>query len=174
MLQLASPGTAARIRIVQHISTALGETLTDEAIHGLASSMCGTASQLIGAVYELCASFSAAHQVEAGQVHRLTAARAERRPGLPEIIGIVSRYYGLPQKLLKSKSRRRSAVVARATIACLARELTGASYEQIGSALGGRDHTTIMHNCKKMQRDLQNDLVTQQAVDELRRILVGR
>ncbi len=53
MLQLAAPGVAARMRIVQHVSSALGRPLPDEAIHRLASGLHGTASRLIGAIFEL-------------------------------------------------------------------------------------------------------------------------
>jgi chromosomal replication initiator protein len=99
---------------------------------------------------------------------------ATAKPSLHEIIAVVCRYFGLPQKQLKSSSRKQSAVTARATAVYLARELTLASYDQIGHALGGRDHTTIMHNYKKVQRDRQTDFATQKAVDELRRILLYR
>ena len=62
----------------------------------------------------------------------------------------VAKYYRVPQKVLKSSSRRQSTVTARAMAVYLARELAGLSYEQIGHALGGRDHTTIMHNYRKI------------------------
>ena len=79
---------------------------------------------------------------------------------MSEIVAIVAKYYGLPQKQLKSSSRKHAVVQGRATIIYLARELTGASYDEIGRALGGRDHTTIMHNYKKIERDRQRDLAT--------------
>ena len=63
--------------------------------------------------------------------------------------------YGVRKAVLKSASRRQSAVLARAMAVYLARELAGASYEQIGRALGGRDHTTIMHNYRKIDRERQ-------------------
>jgi chromosomal replication initiator protein len=172
-LQLASPGTAARMRIVRHMSAALARPLSEEAIRSLAGGMNGTANQLVGTLYQLYASLPAAHAGSAVDVDRLVAIHAERRLELSDIIRLVARYYGLSQKRLKSGSRKRSIVLARATIAYLARELTDASYEQIGRALGGRDHTTIMHSYKRLQRDTQSDLLTQQTIDDLRRILIG-
>ena len=85
-------------------------------------------------------------------VERYLATRAARRPTLRDILQAVAKYYRVPQKVLKSSSRRQSAVFARAMAVYLARELAGLSYERIGRALGGRDHTTIMHNYRKIDR----------------------
>ena len=84
-----------------------------------------------------------------------------------EIIAAVARHFGLPQKQLKSQSRRQSIVTARAVAIYLARELAGASYEQIGRALGGRDHTTIIHNYRKIERERSHDPAVQEAIEEL-------
>jgi chromosomal replication initiator protein len=176
MLQLAGPGTAAQRRIIQHVTSALGRQLSDDTIQRLVLGMHGTASQLIRALFELFATVPAdatSHggTRSAGQApHSFAAAQ----PSLHEIIAVVCRYYGLPQKQIKSGSRKQSLVIARATAIYLARELTLASYEQIGHALGGRDHTTVMHNHKKIDRDRQTDLATQQALDDVRRILLCR
>ena len=75
---------------------------------------------------------------------------------LREIIAVVARHQNVPQKQLKSSSRRQSIVFARAIAIYLARELAGASYEQIGRALGGRDHTTIIHNYRKIDTSERN------------------
>jgi chromosomal replication initiator protein len=173
MLQLAPPSTAARLRIARHVSTALDRPLSDDAISRLATGLRGTASQLVGALFELCADLPAGRVAGASHANRLLAARAARQPALREILAVVAKYYRLPQKHLKSNSRKQSAVLARATVVFLARDLTATSYERIGQALGGRDHTTIMHNYQKIERELERDAATQEAVDDLRRILLS-
>jgi len=50
----------------------------------------------------------------------------------------------------------------------LARQLTGKSLKQIGEYFGGRDHTTVMHGCRKTEDLIQNDPSTRHAVVELR------
>jgi chromosomal replication initiator protein len=174
MLQLAAPGKAARARIVQHMAAMLRQPLSEEAVSQLAAGLRGTASQLIGALYEMYAALPATTSAGVEHTTRLLASRASRQPALSEIVSIVAKYYALPQKQLKSSSRKHAVVQGRATIIYLARELSGASYEEIGRALGGRDHTTIMHNYKKIDRDRQRDLATQEALDDLRRILLSR
>jgi chromosomal replication initiator protein len=45
------------------------------------------------------------------------------------------------------------------------------SYPTIGQKLGGRDHTTVIHSCEKIKRELINDLVLQREVEEIRAML---
>jgi chromosomal replication initiator protein len=162
-LQLAPPGGLARIRIIRRASESLGRPLSEQAAAHLASRVNGTVNDLFGAIFEQCAT------VDSEQTLRLA-----HNPQLRDIIAAVSRHFGLPQKQLKSQSRRKSIVAARAVAIYLARELAGASYEQIGRALGGRDHTTIIHNYRKIERERSHDPTIQEAIEELTRILRTR
>lgn len=159
-LQLATPGGAARIRIIRRASESLGQPMSEQAAAHLASSVDGNVNDLFGAIFEQCATVD-------GQQNR----RFVRQPQLREIIAAVSHHFGLPQKQLKSESRRQSIVAARAVAIFLARELAGASYEQIGRALGGRDHTTIIHNYRKIERQRPHHPAIQEAIEELTRVL---
>jgi chromosomal replication initiator protein len=173
-LQLAPPSNAARVRIIRHASTALGRELSEGAANRMAEGVTGSTTQVFGALFDL---WSAPHingSHDAHQTDQLLAARAPRRPTLPEIVAVVARYTNIPQKQLKSGSRKQSIVFARAIVVYLARKLAAASYDQIGRALGGRDHTTIMHNYKKIDRELTRDLAAQETVTDLRRLLLSR
>jgi chromosomal replication initiator protein len=174
MLQLAAPGIAARTRIVQQVSSALGRTLSDAAVQQLAAGLHGTASRLVGAIFELFSELRNGNSANADHATRLLASRDSCQPTPREIVALVARHYGVPQKLLKSNSRKQYIVRARATAVYLARELSGASYDQIGRLLGGRDHTTIMHNFRKVDRERQHDFTLQETLDELSRILLSR
>lgn len=164
-LQLALPGSAARIRIIRRASESLGRPLSEQAATRLASGVDGTANDLFGAVFELCATTAGDQDV---------APRFIRQPQLREIIAAVARHFRLPLKQLKSQSRRQSIVAARAIAIYLARQLAGVSYEQIGRALGGRDHTTVIHNYRKIERERAHDPAVQEAIEELTRIVRTR
>ena len=53
----------------------------------------------------------------------------------------------------------------------LARSLCRSSLQQIGLYFGGRDHTTVMHACRKTEALLKTDAATRQAVEQLRQKL---
>jgi chromosomal replication initiator protein len=50
----------------------------------------------------------------------------------------------------------------------LARELTELSLSAIGEHFGGRDHTTVLHACKRTTDRVSSDLSSQKAVDSVR------
>jgi chromosomal replication initiator protein len=104
--------------------------------------------------------------VEAG-----TIAAQDDQAALKQIIAVTARYFTITQAALTGPSRRTSLVLARNVVVHLARHLTGLSYAEIGRALGGRDHTTIMHADRRLADQLLHDPAVQQSVDELDRLV---
>lgn len=172
-LQLAPPSTAARLRIIRHAAGALGRPISDELANRLAESSMGTATQLFGTLFELTTP-ATSPTLPFSSTTTPASRKARRPPSLPEIIAVVCKHTSVPQKLLKSASRKQSIVYARSLAIYLARELSAASYEQIGRALGGRDHTTVMHSYQRIEERIAADYTTQETVASLRRILTNR
>ncbi len=69
----------------------------------------------------------------------------------------VCRYYNVEIERMQSKQRDREIVWPRQVAMYLMREETDASLLQIGLALGGRDHTTIIHGCEKVRIEMTRD-----------------
>jgi len=69
----------------------------------------------------------------------------------------VADYYKVRMADLLSKRRSRSVARPRQVAMALAKELTSHSLPEIGDAFGGRDHTTVLHACKRIKdlRDLE-------------------
>jgi chromosomal replication initiator protein len=76
---------------------------------------------------------------------------------LGQILQAVARYYKVPETDLVGRSRRKEVAQARQMAMYLAREETSASLPKIGLALGGRDHTTIMHGIDKIATLIEAD-----------------
>jgi chromosomal replication initiator protein len=75
---------------------------------------------------------------------------AQSGPALARVIDVVARHYGLTADDLGGRKRTQKIALARHLAMFLARELTDASLPQIGEALGGRNHSTILHGCAKI------------------------
>jgi chromosomal replication initiator protein len=77
---------------------------------------------------------------------------------------VVADYYQLKMSDLLSKRRSRSVARPRQVAMSIAKELTNHSLPEIGEAFGGRDHTTVLHACRKVKelegadREVQRDL----------------
>lgn len=81
-----------------------------------------------------------------------------RAVNVDNIKDIVAEYYGISVKDLIGKKRMRAIARPRQVAMALTREFAGDSFPDIGQAFGGRDHTTVMHACEKIQELRQSDL----------------
>jgi chromosomal replication initiator protein len=89
------------------------------------------------------------------------------QPTVEHIAQRVSRYFQVPPRELVSRRRCRSALVPRQVGMYLARQLTPLSLEQIGAYFGGRDHSTVLHACRKVEQALTRDAALSGAVRQL-------
>jgi chromosomal replication initiator protein len=83
----------------------------------------------------------------------------------------VAEYYKIRVADLHSARRTRSITRPRQIAMALAKELTSHSLPEIGAAFGGRDHTTVMHACRKVNELKESDLRVAEDYSNLWRIL---
>ncbi len=76
---------------------------------------------------------------------------------LPDVVVATAVHYGLLPADLTGKNRAKAVNQARQLAMHLARTLTDASLPQIGLALGGRDHSTVLHGCARIAEALLTD-----------------
>jgi len=74
----------------------------------------------------------------------------DKQVGIENIQRTVAEYYKIKLADLLSKRRSRSVARPRQVAMALAKELTNHSLPEIGDAFGGRDHTTVLHACRKV------------------------
>ncbi|WP_407943950.1 chromosomal replication initiator protein DnaA [Marinobacter salinisoli] len=74
----------------------------------------------------------------------------EKQVSIDNIQRTVAEYYKIKVADLLSKRRTRTVTRPRQVAMALAKELTNHSLPEIGDAFGGRDHTTVLHACKKI------------------------
>ena len=75
----------------------------------------------------------------------------DRQVTLENIQKTVADFYRVRVNEMLSKKRSRSIARPRQVAMALAKELTNHSLPEIGDAFGGRDHTTVLHACRKIQ-----------------------
>jgi chromosomal replication initiator protein len=73
------------------------------------------------------------------------------------VLRVVSEYYGVEIAVLQGRGRSRNIVIPRQIAMYLLREEVGSSLVEIGAALGGRDHTTVIYGCDKIAEEINND-----------------
>jgi chromosomal replication initiator protein len=89
------------------------------------------------------------------------------RPTVERIVERVGKYYHVEPRKLQAPGRERNALLPRQVGMYLTRQLTALSLRQIGDYFGGRDHSTVLHACRKVEQALENDQHLSGAVRQL-------
>jgi chromosomal replication initiator protein len=94
-----------------------------------------------------------------------------RRIKVEDILRVVSRRFGVTRSDLLSPRRQRSIVWPRQVAMYLAKQLTSRSLPEIGRHFDGRDHTTVLHAVRKIERELVDNPRLKNDIDELKKLL---
>lgn len=95
----------------------------------------------------------------------------DRLVSIDNIQRVVAEYYKIKVSDLHSKRRSRSVARPRQVAMYLAKDLTHHSLPEIGDAFGGRDHTTVLHACRKIKELQESDADIREDVKNLLRTL---
>ena len=90
---------------------------------------------------------------------------------MEDILRVVSRHYGVSRGDLLSQRRHRSVVWPRQIGMYLAKQLTARSLPEIGRRFGGRDHTTVLHAIRKIDKLLDGNIQLKDEIDDLKKLL---
>ena len=91
-----------------------------------------------------------------------------------DVMRVVASYYNVTPEDLKGPRRNREITVPRQIAMYLCRELTDCSMSRIGDAMGGRDHTTVLHGCDKVAEDLRTSESLGALMDDIRHRLQNK
>jgi chromosomal replication initiator protein len=171
-MPIALPSAQTRVAIVQQLAERRKLDLPEAAVRVLAEGVSGAASELAGALMQLEMPVRLnGGTVDAQAVHDYLSDRRGKRPSLHDIASATALHFSLKLSDLRSPVRRRALVTARGVAVYLARHLTEESLNCIGRYFGGRDHTTVLHSCRKTEMLLESDPTVREAVDHLRETL---
>ena len=84
------------------------------------------------------------------------------------ILRAVCEFYGVDLRMLQGRGRSRNIVGPRQVAMYLLREETDSSLVDIGTLIGGRDHTTIMYGCDKIGEEIVTDNRLKQEINTIR------
>ncbi|MGC9046732.1 MAG: chromosomal replication initiator protein DnaA [Minisyncoccia bacterium] len=91
-----------------------------------------------------------------------------------EIINAVAEVFSIPTQNLIDKNRKQEIVQPRQIAMYLMRELLKMSYPNIGEKFGNRDHTTVMHACEKISKEINFDAILNQKIITIKEIIFSK
>jgi chromosomal replication initiator protein len=174
-IPLALPERATRRAILAQLAEARRLPLSGRALDGLADGVTGGVPLLASAMLELEISARLDGEgIDPARVKKLVAERdTAAAPSLRDIARLTAKVFGLKLSDLKGPHRQRSLVSGRCVAMFLARELTSCSLGEIGEFFGGRDHTTVLHGCRRTEQLLKRDTALRQAIADVKKLLAA-
>jgi chromosomal replication initiator protein len=171
---LQVPDLETRIAILRKKAETESIDLPDEVAHLLADSIRGNVRELEGALIRVGAFSSLTGQPVttdlAKKILRDTV-QAKKIITAEEIQRVVADRFHLKQAELKSKKRTKTIVQPRQLTMYLCRELTSLSFPEIGRHFGGKDHTTVIHAYRQIEKRMEDDAGFKQLVESIMRQL---
>jgi chromosomal replication initiator protein len=167
----------ARIAILRDKSEREGINLPDDVSVFVASHVKSNIRELEGSLIRL-----GAYATLTGQTITLEMAKnvlkelvneSKRVITLEAVQEVVATKFHIKVSEMKSKRRTKALVYPRQVAMYLARDITQQSYPEIARHFGGKDHTTIMHACRQIEKAKENNPGLQRTLEELKRQIVG-
>lgn len=91
-----------------------------------------------------------------------------RQVTVEEIQKATAHHFNIKVSDLKSAKRLKALVLPRQVAMYLSRQMTASSYPEIGERFGGKDHSTIIHAIRKIERMIEEDIQVKNTVESLR------
>jgi chromosomal replication initiator protein len=164
-----------RVAILQKKAEAEGVQLPHDVAIFLASNIDSNVRELEGSLTRLGAFASltkAAITIDlAKDVLRNTLNGAKREITVENIQKTICDYFNIKLGDLKAKRRTQNIALPRQVAMYLCRKYTEASFPGIGDKFGGRDHSTVIHASKTIERKIKEDPHMQSTIEKLERNL---
>jgi len=172
IVDIQPPNLETRIAILQRKVANNNILIADDVITYIAENITDNVRKLEGALIRLLAFASLMRkEISLELASEVLSSYFEGNSAGPvriaDVMEVVASHFGFTVDQLKSKRRTQDLARARQTAMHLARELTGASLNQIGRAHGGRDHSTVAHACNVIEKLRQSDPRTRGLLKEL-------
>lgn len=173
-VDISEPDSESRMAIVRKKVAAHGITLSPEVIEYVATSVSGSIRDLEGVINSIvCHAQVRGTPPDLAEIRQSlrSFSRPTKTVSIKNVVSKIAEFYGIDEESIYEKTRRKEVVRPRQVIMYILREDFSVSYPTIGSKLGGRDHTTVIHSCEKIKREITGDTVLAKEVSDVRSLL---
>lgn len=170
-VDIQKPDFESRVEILKNKAKANNYDIDQENLDYIALSVTGNIRELEGVLNNIFIQTELrGHQLPLAEVKDIIKNTFKKKQPIDskKLVSLVANYYSIESEQVYKKSRKKEFVKPRQIVMYLLREDFGYSYPSIGEKIGGRDHTTVMHSCNKIERELKDDVNLQTDLESLR------
>ncbi len=166
------PDLEMRTAILQKKTADAGVDLQHDIIEFIASNITSNIRELEGCLISLLARASLENKIPnlelVKEVVRSIIGEVRTQITIEEIQRAVCEHLGIPQDLMRAKTRKQEVVNARQIAMYFSKELTNSSLKTIGLHFGGRDHSTVIHALQTVEDSIKYDQKQRLLIQQLR------
>tara|TARA_Y100000310_G_scaffold341647_1_gene441482 strand:+ start:730 stop:2094 length:1365 start_codon:yes stop_codon:yes gene_type:complete len=174
MVDISRPDFESRLAILKAKAEKGGFTPSEETLEYVASIVQDNIRELEGVLNSIvCQSQLKKKDLSIQEIKLLVKnnIQPQKSVSIRDVVRVVSEFYNIDEKSLYEKTRKKEIVKPRQIVMYILREDLSTSFPFIGQKLGGRDHTTVIHACEKIKRNIQENSVLCQEIDQIKNIL---
>lgn len=149
--------------------------IPEDVLEYIASNMASDVRQLEGAINRLLAYSTIMGGAQINLNLAIDALKdfinkgTSEKNNISKVQKIVAEYFQISADDLKGKKRSASIAFPRQIAMFLSRDVLNESYQRIGLEFGGRDHSTVMHSCEKIESDIKTNKSIRETVEKIKR-----
>ena len=176
--QLITPDYDTKLKIIRAKAQKLGAQITDDVVAYLADNISANVREIEGALSSLVANASfLGRRITtslAKEILKVYVKLYQKEITIDHIIEVVCEYLNLDFARFNSTERTREIAQARQIAMYLAKQHTKAPLTTIGSAIGGRNHATVLHSCKAVTNLIETDKAFRRQVEEIEKKVLAQ
>ena len=181
VVDIQPPEIETRVEILRSKAqsyAARGQEISDDAIHFLAERIHRNIRELEGGLNRVLAmadlmGIPATIDLVKRTIADVVETAAERKIPESAVIGAVASHYAVSVDAIKGRKRDKKTALARQVAMYLLREESQLGQSDIGRALGGKAHNTVMHGCERVANQLSVDARLRRDIISIRQAISG-
>jgi len=152
----------------------INKNIPEDVLEYIASNMASDVRQLEGAINRLLAYSTIMGGAEINLSLAIDALKdfinkgTTEKTNITKVQKIVADFFQISVDDLKGKKRSSNVAFPRQIAMYLSRDVLNESYQRIGLEFGGRDHSTVMHSCEKIEYDIKTTKSIRETVEKIK------
>jgi len=169
MVDVQKPSLEIRTAILKRLCEIKNFTLSDDILDFISVNFDNNVRELQGALNTVIANFSLKGEQPNLEATRILlknniASKPKNNIHFKQVLKEVSVFFDIPVQDIINRCRKKEIVYPRQIVMYLLRKELNNSFPAIGEKLGGRDHTTVMHACEKINKEIKENSSTERDI----------
>ena len=175
--EIRIPDYETKVKIIRTKANQLNADIPNEVVSYLAENISANIREIEGAISSLVANATFMNKrittTLAKEVLKVYVSMYQKEITIDQILATICEHMGVDKERLSSSERTREVAIARQLAMYLAKKHTKMPLTNIGAAIGGRNHATVLHSCKTISNLMETEKMFRQQVEQIEKTLLN-